>query len=344
MLKISKPYTFITTLEGLQKLLDFFVKRGFTVYGPVIKGKSWVFSEIHSISEVDLNYIRSILPPKKLLLPPKSSIFSFKLDDSFEVFESCDFKNVVLFGVHPCDLKAIERLDAFFSLYPEDVCYKARRQGLFIVGLTCNVVDEHCFCSSLGIDPEASTGFDILITQIGESFLVESGSLKGLNILRELNFPEAKSEHLEAKMRHIEDLKSRFTKKADFKELDKIAKSKLDHKVWLETAEKCLSCGNCSMVCPVCYCFDVYDSLDLTLKEGARVMELDSCQLLEYAEVALGGNFRRDRYQRLRHWMLCKFGAAGGSTYTSCVGCGRCLVYCPTSIDLTEVARVLKGG
>jgi sulfhydrogenase subunit beta (sulfur reductase) len=189
MHKVSKPHAFITTLEGLQRLLDLFVKRGFTVYGPVLKGKSWVFSEIHSISEVDLNYTRSILPPKKLLLPPKSSIFSFKLNGDFEILESCDFKNVVLFGAHPCDLKAIEKLDGFLSLYPEDVCYKARRQGLFIVGLTCNVVDEHCFCSSLGIGPEASTGFDILITQIGENFLVESGSLKGLNILERIELP-----------------------------------------------------------------------------------------------------------------------------------------------------------
>ncbi|MBS7613049.1 4Fe-4S dicluster domain-containing protein [Candidatus Bathyarchaeota archaeon] len=336
---------FVAELNDLQRLLDEFTKHGYTVYGPIVKGKSWVFSKASSIRELDLNYTRTILPPKKLLHPVKNRIFDFKLNDGFEVFESCNVKNIVIFGIHPCDLRAIEKLDEFFSQHPEDVCYEARRKRTLIVGLTCNAVDEKCFCNSLGTGPEASTGFDILITQISDGFfLVEVGSSKGLDILKTLDLAEAKPEHFEAKRKHIEHLKSSFTKTADFEGLATLAKDKLDHKIWVETAERCLSCGNCSMVCPVCYCFDLYDSLDLTLKEGVRIMELDSCQLLEYAEVALGGNFRKERSQRLRHWLLCKFGAAGGSTYTSCIGCGRCIVYCPANIDLTEIAHVLKGG
>ncbi|MBS7611619.1 4Fe-4S dicluster domain-containing protein [Candidatus Bathyarchaeota archaeon] len=336
---------FVAELNDLQRLLDEFTKHGYTVYGPIVKGKSWVFSKVSSIRELDLNYTRTILPPKKLLHPVKNRIFDFKLNDGFEVFESCNVKNIVIFGIHPCDLRAIEKLDEFFSQHPEDVCYEARRKRTLIVGLTCNAVDEKCFCNSLGTGPEASTGFDILITQISDGFfLVEVGSSKGLDILKTLDLAEAKPEHFEAKRKHIEHLKSSFTKTADFEGLATLAKDKLDHKIWVETAERCLSCGNCSMVCPVCYCFDLYDSLDLTLKEGVRIMELDSCQLLEYAEVALGGNFRKERSQRLRHWLLCKFGAAGGSTYTSCIGCGRCIVYCPANIDLTEIAHVLKGG
>lgn len=336
---------FIAKLDDLQRLLDELIKRGYIVYGPIVKGRSRVFSEVHSVRELDLNYIRTILPPKKLLHPTRSSIFEFKLDDGFEVFESCDMKSIVIFGIHPCDLKAIEKLDEFFSQCVEDVCYAARRKRALMVGLTCSTVDEKCFCSLLGTGPEVSTGFDLLVTQIGDGFfLVEAGSLNGLNILKTLGLAEAKPEHFEAKRKHIEQLKSSFSKAVDFEGLATLAKDKLDHKVWVETAGRCLSCGNCSIVCPVCYCFDVYDSLDLTLKKGVRIMELDSCQLLEYAEVALGGNFRKDRSQRLRHWMLCKFGAAGGSVYTSCTGCGRCIVYCPANIDLTDVARALKGG
>jgi len=335
---------FKTDLEGLDRLIRKLRSDGYVVYGPVKQGRSWFFLEIDSVKQVDLNYVRTVLPPKKLLHPPREKLFEFKLDDGFEVSEKPTPSAVALFGVHPCDLKAIERQDEFFSQTPEDPYYLERRRNTLIIGLTCTRVDENCFCLSRETGPEASTGFDILITDVGDGYLLEPGSAKGLELLKSLGFQEAGDEYLEAKQRLIEELKKSFTKHMPSEGLAELAKSLLEHDVWKETAERCLSCGNCSLVCPTCYCFDVYDVLELNLRSGVRVRELDSCQLLEYAEVALGGNFRRNRFQRLRHWMLCKFGAAGGGLYSSCVGCGRCIVYCPASIDLTEVAGRLRGG
>jgi ferredoxin len=133
--------------------------------------------------------------------------------------------------------------------------------------------------------------------------------------------------------------------------LAELAAQNLTHEVWSLIGEKgglagcfaCLSCANCSLVCPTCYCYEVIDTPDVSLKSGVRMREVDSCQLLEYSLVALRQNFRPDRKDRTRNWMMCKFGGAGGQQETSCVGCGRCIKACPAHIDLTEVARSLWG-
>ncbi|OYT62798.1 MAG: hydrogenase [Thermofilum sp. ex4484_15] len=331
---------FVVSYGDLAKLIDE-AKKSYTIYGPVRKGGSYVFSRVDGLGDMELNYNRTILPPKKFFHLPYEVLMKFKLRDGFEIEAEAKAEPIMVFGVHPCDLNAILRLDEFFSRKFEDPYYLSRREKSLIVVLNCRgAKDEYCFCASLNTGPIAEGGYDLALTELEAGlFLLEVGSPKGDELVEKLNFPKAEVEHLEAKERIKAYAKNTFHRRADFEGL---VPAPLDHPVWEEEAKKCFSCGTCSLVCPTCYCYDIYDEVGLSLKEGIRVRRLDSCQLYEYSEVALGGNFRRERKARLRHWMTCKFGGAGGGRYSSCVGCGRCISLCPAGIDITEVASKLK--
>ena len=330
----------MVTHGDLERLVEE-ARKSYVVYGPVRKGTSYVFSRIESLSEVDLTYNRTILPPKKLFHPPYETLMRFKLGDGFEVEAKPSAEPIMLLGVHPCDLNAILRLDKFFARNYVDPYYTARREKSLIVALNCTgAKDEYCFCESLGTGPEAKEGYDLLLTELrGGEFLLEVGSPKGSGLVEGLDLSRAGPEHLEAKERVLARARGTFVRRVDFEGL---VPPPLEHPIWEEESRKCFSCGTCSLVCPTCYCYDMFDGVELDLRTGFRARRLDSCQLYEYSEVALGGNFRRERRARLRHWMTCKLGGAGGGQYSSCVGCGRCVAYCPARIDITRVASRLK--
>ena len=340
---------FIIEKKHLNKLVERFLKE-YRVYGPIKSGYDSTFNEIKSINDLHLDYISTVLPPKKFFLPPKEILFSF--DRSTGKLSNETIKNddkTLIIGIHPCDLHAILKLDKFFSKDNDDKNYQNRRKNTVIVALNCIEPSEHCFCISMKTGPYLDKGYDILLTDIGTKYLIETGSEIGIKLINDLNLDSASNHDLIEKERRRKYTDKKFKKTIDIRWLSKLAEKNLNHKVWIDLAEHggiagsfpCLSCGSCSLVCPTCYCFDVYDKLDLDLKNGNRVRELDSCQLLEYGQVALDENYRRERKDRIRHWMLCKFGAAAGGFNSSCVGCGRCIRICPSKIDLTEVAKEL---
>jgi ferredoxin len=336
-----------TDMNRFLKLLS----RDYRVFGPKRRGSGYVFDEVRGEEELSLDYISTILPPKKFFHSYRETLLTFKLGEEVSLREPEIDGEILLFGVHPCDLNAILRLDKLFSEHEEDPYYLRRRKKSVILALNCTNVGENCFCLSLGTGPFAEEGYDLLLTDLGNRYILESGSDVGFLILMEAGFREAGKEDLAEKERKKRETKAMFKKYMSFAGLAEIFSKNLDHPVWRDLAEKgvgkmypCLSCGNCSLVCPTCYCFEVRDTLDASLSEGERIRELDSCQLFEYAEMALDTNPRRDRKSRIRHWMSCKFGAAGGGILSSCVGCGRCIEACPSHIDLTEVARIVRGG
>lgn len=336
---------FLVNAEEIEELIDR-GRRGYRVYGPVRKGSSYIFAEIEGLSRVDLSYNRTILPPKKLFHRPRELMMRFSLDGGFDVEETIEAQPIMLVGVHPCDLNGLKKLDNFFTRKFEDPYYLARRKESFIVGLNCvSAQDEYCFCSSLGTGPYTEEGYDLLLTPLeGDMFLLEVGSEKGKRFAESLRFRRADKKDFEEKRKKLSEAKKSFKRYANFEGLDTYVLEVIAHEVWDKEASRCLSCGSCSLVCPTCYCYEVYDVIELDFRRGKRFRRLDSCQLYTYAEVALGGNFRRERRARLRHWMTCKFGGAGGGVFSSCVGCGRCIVYCPVGIDITRVASRLKGG
>lgn len=333
------------------RLLDHFLKK-YRVFGPTQRGLDATFNEITSNDQLFLDYVSTVLPPKKFFHPPQLQLFSFDLHQKHAKIEDItQDEKTLLLGIHPCDVHALLRLDDFFSGQFHDPYYHTRRKNTIIVALNCIEPSEYAFCSSMGTGPFLEQGYDLLLTDIGTKYLIEIGSTTGQNILKGIQLEKATLADFTEKNHRFKQLEKRFKRYINTSWLSKIAQENIDHEVWENLGEKggingsfpCLSCGQCSMVCPTCYCYDVYDKLDLSLTKGQRIRELDSCQLLEYGEVAQGGNFRQDRKYRIRHWMLCKFGAAAGGQQSSCVGCGRCIRTCPVGIDITKVAKVLRG-
>jgi len=308
---------------------------GNDVVGPKRKDGKYAFDKLTDASELCLDYDTTLLPPKAYLLPPKETLVKFELGKEVKVEPVVEAKTIILFGVHPCDIKAIELLDAVFSTTNPEVNYLSRRGEATIVGVDCLSPSPNAFCPSLGI-ATTETGFDLMLTDIGDSYVVAIGSSKGEELLRKYAVTtEATRSELTQKEQECQKALARYRVTLNMSpgEIPHLLDKSWDSLVFKEKGEKCLSCGSCIMVCPTCFCFDVQDDIALNLKQGERYRQWDGCMLADFAAVAGGGNFRNDRESRFRHRMYRKgkylwerYGKLG------CVGCGRCADACLADI------------
>jgi ferredoxin len=314
----------------------------YRVVGPVAKGTQFAFNEIGDPADLRLDYNTSILPPKKYLQPQEERLMTFSHTGKTTVVETTiEADPTVIMGVHTCDLHAIGVLDkAFEGDYP-DAHYLRRRRNTLLVGVEClEPCDEHSFCKSMGT-LSASEGYDLHLTDLGEAYAVDVGSEQGSKLL------EAHADAYpatEADMQQLNKVLSakwpRFPYKLelDVGELSPLMSQSYNSPVWAELADICLACGQCTLVCPTCFCFNVYDEVELDLQDGERYRRWDSCQLDEFARVAGGENFREHQAERLRHrfmrkgrYLIEKYEELG------CVGCGRCARSCLVDISPVNV-------
>lgn len=317
----------------------------FKVYGPRQKDSEFYFDEVHSAEDLVLDYVNTIISPKKFFLQPSEVLFSFKREEGLILEESVEKRNIAILGIHPCDVNALLLLDKVFSGDFEDPYYLGRRKNAVIIALNCVRAEDTCFCTSFNSGPSLGSGYDLLLTDLGDKYLLEIGSEGGRRIADKLGkLKESASKDLDEKEDRINIVRGEIKRKVDTSSLPQILSQKMESKIWFELGEKCLACGSCTMVCPTCYCFNVVDKLELNLNDGERKRFWDSCLLYEFAEVALDGNFRRDRRARIRQFMCHKLlHSKEQYGFFHCVGCGRCVKWCPVKIDITEAMNKIRG-
>jgi len=297
-------------------------------------------------AEVRLDYTVTVLGPKKFLWPSRQRLVAYSLGGDPAPAALVDREPQVLFGVHPCDVTAIGTLDRAFGKDVPDPHYLARRADTAIVALDCGKpCDDSAFCLDMGsLNPEA--GFDVMLTPLGESYLVEAKTDLGRALVSVSKARPAAKEDLEARQAFAEAKRGAFHYKlpCDVKYLPEFLEQSYDSLVWEAIARRCFSCGSCNTTCPTCYCFDVYDEVAVDLTKGCRVRRYDSCQLDPFAEVAGGENFREQRSSRLRHRMFRKGKYIQEQTGRSgCVGCGRCERACVAGISIRETFAQIAG-
>jgi sulfhydrogenase subunit beta (sulfur reductase) len=315
------------------------------VYAPVRRGKGHVFDRPARWSDVDLAYARTMLPPRKLFLPPREVTFFFDPRTGYSDLVAEAAQPRVLFGVHAYDILGLNILDRVFAqgAFP-DPYYVARRRHTAIIGIDVHPDDKH-FAASMGAD-FVDSGFDLFFSDLDDDYLVLVGTSRGHDMvtMSECLLEEATAEDIGEYKRRSTNRRATYQTHVELADFAEILEMEYSSRVWDALGDRCLSCGACSMVCPTCYCFDVADEVDLGSRAGRRIRTWDSCLFKSHAAVAGGENFRKTRASRVKFRFYHKqrgFVAEYGRP--SCVGCGRCAVACPAGIDIVGVIRMIRG-
>ncbi|VVB69563.1 Sulfhydrogenase 2 subunit beta [uncultured archaeon] len=270
-------------------------------------------------------------PPQEFFLPQREVLFRYIQDSGSYSFEEAAGKPRLIFGIRPCDLRALTVLDRIFGSDPVDQFYFDKRRSTVLVALNCTQPGLDCFCDRLGFGPECSEPPDLQLTEMDKGYLVQTGSPAGILILREHPefFLEASKSHLQeiGKLlaRAREAMKSRSGRSLpDIKEAIKKAD-------WSALGRVCLNCGSCTFVCPVCHCFTIQD---LGIPDGERMRCRDTCLLSGFSRMAGGANPRSSQGDRMQNWYQDKFEYIPQRTgLLGCVGCGRCSRVCLAEMD-----------
>ena len=315
-----------------------------SVFAPVrVSAQSFAFKKVESPDEIAFEALRTILPPKKFFYPQNETLITYDESGVHESKPEIEFQ--VIFGVHPCDLAGLGIMDTIFTAGPADSHFLRRREKSLIVGLSC-MPDKHCFCQSMGTDC-AENGYDMFLTDLEDYYFVEARTPAGSKVF-ELAKSILQPVHESDKDRYKEYWHRRslsFTNGFQSDNLHSVMEMEWDNKIWQDLGERCLSCGNCTPVCPTCYCFDLVDIAKLNDDSGSRVRQWDSCQFVGFAKVNGDFNFRPTPVDRLKFWYRHKLhGFDDPYGFKTCVGCGRCTVSCPAGIDdIVAVVRTLNG-
>lgn len=312
------------------------LKKQATVYVPVDNDGLTQFAVWEEGTEPALDK-NTIISPKKIFFPQTEELYAYetkKLQAAVQELDGVGGPTVVV-GIRPCDVKAIELLDdVFLAKGFEDIYYKKKREETVLVSLGCLQPEPSCFCSSWGIDPGRAPQADIMMADTGDAFLLSAQSEKGEKLLQATQslladtsqeFPEGKECSLQVE---VEGLTEKLQKM-------------FEHPVWGEICRKCINCGTCTYLCPTCHCFDILNRN--RGEKGVKYRCYDSCMYKEYTLMAGGHNPRPTKKERVRQRFLHKLQYMP-ERYEKwgCVGCGRCLVKCPVTLDITRVINQLR--
>lgn len=283
---------------------------------------------------------------KRWTFPPSVEIGTARRDGDLLSFEPPvrDVRPLAFLGARACDLAAIAIQDRVLRDGPvADDDYAARRADVLTIGVDCAAPSGTCFCASMGTGPEVTTGHDLALTELDDGFVVRVGTDAGRALVGRLALGPADEARVEAAREVPARARAAMTRTLDTDGLPARLVARPDHPRWAEIAERCLACTSCTMVCPTCFCTSVTQVSDLGGTSATSSRQWDSCFTLGFGAVA-GGNFRSRRQDRYRQWLTHKFGTWVEQFGTmGCVGCGRCVTWCPVGIDVREELDIIAA-
>lgn len=359
-------------LAGLADFVAALWSAGYRVIGPTVGDGAIVYGEVRSLSDLpqgltdqqEAGQYRLVrrndnalfgfhVGPhslKRLLLPPKERLFTtIRKGPALTVVpEQIPTEKIAFLGAKACEIQAMLTQDqVLLGGHHPDVQYLARRRNLLIIGTSCTSAGGTCFCASMGSGPSVGEGADVAVTEvISESthhFIVEAKSSRGAELLSPLRLPSASSSEQQLGSQQVAAAAKQMGRTLVTDGLKELIAQAMDSSHWDSVATRCLSCANCTLVCPTCFCNTVEDVTDLAGEHSERWRRWDSCFHEDFSYLH-GGAVRQSVKSRYRQWLSHKlstwidqFGRSG------CVGCGRCITFCPVGIDLTAECATLQA-
>jgi formate hydrogenlyase subunit 6/NADH:ubiquinone oxidoreductase subunit I len=350
------------------------LRKSYEVIGPTLRDGAIVYDRADSVDDLPAGWIDEQEPGryrlmrredealfgyavgpqswKRYMHPPELRLWSAERQGgTFRILnnEAKPEHPYAFLGVRACELAAIAVQDrVLLQDKYRDPIYSQHRQGAFIVAVQCTRSAATCFCASMGTGPQVSDGFDLVLTELlgskGHRFLVAAGSERGAEILAQLELAPAMEEDRQQAETSVEAAARQQVRSIDTAGIKELLYENFEHPRWDNIASRCLTCANCTMVCPTCFCTSVEDVTDITGDHAERWRRWDSCFTQSFSYIH-GGSVRTSAKARYRQWMTHKlaswidqFGSSG------CVGCGRCITWCPVGIDITEEVRAIREG
>jgi len=357
---------------ALAGLIAALARRGYCVIGPVVRDGAIVYDEIGRLEDLPLGwgdeqesghyrlrkrgdgavfgYTVGPQSLKKYLHPADMQMIEFAVDgQGFRPMQKpAEAPKYAFIGVRACELAAIRAHDrVLLSGKYIEPGYRARRSQMLIVAVNCTEPGGTCFCASMGTGPRVEADFDIRLTELTGGgrhvFVAEAGTGTGAQILAELNAREAAPAELKAAESAVAAAAGKMGRTLDREGVRELLYENFDHPRWERTAERCMACANCTMSCPTCFCTTVEDTSDVAGGRAERRRKWDSCFTESFSYIH-GGSVRASLKSRYRQWLTHKlaawvdqFGSSG------CVGCGRCITWCPGRIDITEEVKAIRS-
>ncbi len=337
---------FVLKDDFLKKLRE--ISKNYKVFVPVKKDYFHLFQELKDDILPDFSFFNTKLSPKSILFPQSERMFEYSLDkddpDAYILKEAKkDFSPQIIVGIRPCDAHAFQIVKQNFDT-PEykDPWWTKRYSLTTFIGLACNSPRSSCFCLKVGGGPFSEKGLDAIMYDLGEGFLIKDITDKGRDFLDKIGGDEAKKEHLEKAEKLKKEAEEKI--KVDLKIEDLLKRpvlSVFESDIWNSVSFPCITCGICTFLCPTCWCFDIQD--EVYGKRGDRIRNWDSCMFPIFTLHASGYNPRGEKFRRVRQRFMhkLKYYPERYKKGIQCSGCGRCIMYCPTNMDIRRIINML---